>query len=130
MISESFVGYFASEEQTLDTISRVYKLNDYLIDTHTAVAFSALEQYRAETADTAKTVVASTASPFKFAGSVYSAIFGENDPDEFDTLRDLSVTTGVKIPHPLSDLSKKQVNFAKSIAKENMLEEILDFVKK
>ncbi|MBQ9978650.1 MAG: threonine synthase [Clostridia bacterium] len=129
-ISESFIGYFASEEQTLDTISRVYKLNNYLIDTHTAVAFSALEQYRAETADTTKTVVASTASPFKFAGSVYSAIYGYNDHDEFEILTDLSVTTGVKIPHPLSDLSKKQVNFAKSIAKEDMLEEILDFVKK
>jgi threonine synthase len=127
-IDENFVGYFANEDQTADTIAKYYNIYDYLMDTHTAVAFSALESYRNETNDSTKTIVASTASPYKFAKDVYSAIYGENDFGDLTILEELSLTTGTKIPEPLSHLDKKDINFTSVRASFEMYDEILKFL--
>ena len=62
------------EEETEETIGKMWKEKNYLIDTHSAVAFHVLEQYRKETGDNTVAVVASTASPFKFGDAVLKAI--------------------------------------------------------
>lgn len=129
-IDEDFVGYFADESQTADTIARYYNIEDYLMDTHTAVAFSALESYRKESGDCTKTVVASTASPYKFAQNVYRAIYHDNSYDDLAILEELSITTGTKIPQPLYQLDKKNVNFTNVISADNMFDEVLKFIKK
>ncbi len=128
-IDENFVGYYADENQTADTIAKYYNFEDYLMDTHTAVAFYALESYRKETLDNTKTVVASTASPYKFAQSVYNSIYGENPYDDLEVLEELSITTGTKIPKPLCQLDKKKVNFSKNISVDDMYNEVLNFIK-
>lgn len=129
-IDDNFVGYFADESQTTDTIARYYNIEDYLMDTHTAVAFSALESYRKEHEDSSKTVVASTASPYKFAQSVYNSIYNDNPYDDLDILEELSITTGTKIPKPLYQLDKKSVNFSNVVSADNMFDEVLKFIKK
>lgn len=129
-IDENFIGYFANESQTADTIAKYFNSADYLMDTHTAVAFSALESYRNEYHDNTKTVVASTASPYKFASNVYSAIYGNNPFNDLSTLEELSKTTGTKIPAPLYQLDKKDVNFNKVIGVDGMFNELLNFIKK
>ncbi len=129
-IDEDFIGYFASESQTSATINKYYNSYDYLMDTHTSVAFSALESYRAKQNDFTKTVVASTASPYKFAKNVYQAIFGESNLDDLETLNELSIKTNTKIPTPLYELEKKTVNFNHSSIPENMYDEVLKFLKK
>lgn len=129
-IDGNFVGYFANETQTAQTIAKYYNLEDYLMDTHTAVAFSALESYRNGHGDNTKTVVASTASPYKFAQSVYGAIYDDNSYGDLDILDELSITTGTKIPAPLYHLDKRSINFSKVVSTDTMFNEILDFIKK
>ena len=73
-IQKLFMGYCCDDTETKKIIGAIYRQFDYLIDPHTAVGFSALGQYRQETGDETPTVVASTASPFKFCDNVLSAL--------------------------------------------------------
>lgn len=129
-IDESFIGYFADEKNTSITINKYYHQYNYLMDTHTAVAFYALESYRKDRFDETKTVVASTASPYKFAKNVYSAIFGENNFGDIEILEELSSQTNTKIPAPLFELDKKTVNFNVLTTSKNMFDEVLKFIEK
>lgn len=96
----------------------------YLIDTHTAVAFSALGQYRQETGDDTPAIVASTASPFKFCASVLEAL-GEAAPASgLDALDQLSARTGQPAPAPLAGLRSKQVRFTQTVEKDHMLDAV------
>ena len=76
---KDFYGNYATEEETAQTIKEVYNKADYIIDTHTAVAASVYKKYEKETGDTTKTVIASTASPYKFTRSVMNAIDSSYD---------------------------------------------------
>ena len=71
---KDFYGNYASEEETAEAIRTLYEKTGYILDTHTAVASSVYGKYKAETKDETKTVIASTASPFKFTRSVMNAI--------------------------------------------------------
>ena len=87
---------------------------DYVIDTHTAVAKSVYDKYLAETGDKTKTVIASTASPFKFNQSVLIALKDHNavvGKDEFTLLEELSEESKMQIPKSLYDLKDKSVVF-------------------
>ena len=89
-----FAGGFSSEEENFARIGSLYKETGYVIDTHTGIASSVYEKYRNETGDLTPTVIASTASPFKFAKSVIGAIdpsfTADDDFDYIDHLRELS----------------------------------------
>ncbi len=106
---KKFYGGFATVEETNDTIGRVYEDCKYLVDTHTAVAYKVYENYLAETGDHTPTLIASTASPFKFAKSVAESIGIKGCVDDFEFVRELSKNTGVEIPTGLCDLDKKEV---------------------
>lgn len=129
-IDNNFVGYYTDEEQTILTIRNYYQNYRYLMDTHTAVAFSSLESYRLQYKDTTKSIIASTASPYKFANSVYGAIFGKNDFDGIQTLEELSKKTSSDIPTPLYELNKKTINFGSVCTTEEMLDKIDEFISK
>lgn len=105
-----FVGGFTSEEETAKTIKKIYNEEGYLIDTHTAVAANVYEQYREKTGDKTPTVIASTASPFKFTRSVCEAIdipvLGKDDMALAD---DLSKTSKVKLPMAILELKNAKV---------------------
>ena len=120
-----FGGYCCDDVQTKAYIAKVYAENGYLIDPHTAVGFSALDQYRAETGDNTPCVVVSTASPFKFCDSVLSAL-GERDIAEgLDVLDQLSEKSGLPAPAPLAGLRNKQVRFTTTVEKENMVDAVM-----
>lgn len=78
-----FYGNYATEEETAETIRRIYESDSYIIDTHTAVAACVYDKYRSETGDMTPTLIASTASPYKFTRSVMEAI-GLDDADKSD----------------------------------------------
>lgn len=80
-----FYGNYAGENEVLEIIGKLYREEQYVIDPHTAVAACVLEKYRRETGDETKTVIASTASPYKFARSVLHAI----EADRYDPMTDL-----------------------------------------
>lgn len=127
-IDDNFVGYFANEEQTLNTIKKYFEEYNYLMDTHTAVAFYSLESYRNENDDDLITVVASTASPYKFANNVFGAIFGENEFNDLEILKELSKKTDTPIPEPLFDIDKKEIRFNNKTTPENMYNSVLKFI--
>lgn len=110
-IRESFVGYYASEEETAETIRRTLDKDGYLADPHTAVAITAAEKYRAETGDGTPIVIASTASPFKFANNVYRAVTGTEPSGDLEALDELAAKTGTAIPYPLAGLSTREIRF-------------------
>ena len=104
-----FYGGFADMKETDKAIGRMYAGANYLMDTHTAVAYKVYEDYRSETGDETPSIIASTASPFKFARSVARAVGLAECEDEFSYLQELSQATGLVIPKGLSDLDKKEI---------------------
>lgn len=102
---EDFWGGYANQEENSITIRRIFKDTGYMIDTHTGVAASVYEKYQEATGDKTKTVIASTASPYKFARSVMSAVFGDQPGmDEFAVIAEMSKTSGVSIPKAVEEL--------------------------
>lgn len=119
-LSSVFYGGFCTEEQTMAAIKDTFEKYGYLIDTHTAVAVSVYNDYKNATGDDRPTVIASTASPYKFAGSVLSAL-GETVPnDEFAAVEALSEKTDTEIPSPISGLKTATVRFNNVCNKEDM----------
>ena len=106
----------------------MYGKYEYLIDPHTAVAVSALEQYRAETGDDTPCVVVSTASPFKFCDSVLGALGEKEIAPGLDALDQLSQKTGLPAPTPLASLRNKPVRFTQEVAKEHMEDAVLSML--
>ena len=129
-INENFIGYFADEATTAATIKDYYENHNYLSDTHTAVALSSAEQYIKETGDTTPIVVASTASPYKFAIDVYKSLCDSFEGNDLEALDALSKHTGTEITYPLRDLDKKDVRFSRIIDHKDMLDEVYSYIKK
>ncbi len=124
-IAELFYGGFCDDAATEKTIGEVNGEYGYVMDTHTAVAKCVYEQYRAETGDEAKSVIVSTASPFKFSDRVLSAVAGEealSGLDEFAILNALAEKTDLDIPAPLAGLEAKPVIFTTVCDKTEMYE--------
>ena len=128
-LQSEFFGGYCDEKGTEETISKLFKENNYLADTHTAVAANVLEQYRAATGDKTLTVVASTASPYKFAASVLPALTQDAIPaDGFAQLEMLSKLSNTPIPAPLANLKGCEVLHKNCIAKDNMADYVMDFL--
>ena len=115
-----FAGGRCSEEETGRAIVRVFDEDGYLMDTHTAVAYKVLNDYRAETGDETISVVVSTASPFKFCDSVLEALGTPASGNGVDLIEALAARTGCKIPAPLRDLRDKTPRFPGSVPIDKM----------
>ena len=129
-IDESFKGYFADEEKTAATIRATMDKYNYLADTHTAVALSAANDYIAETGDKTPMVVASTASPYKFAADVYESLYGEQPTEALAALDTLSEKTATEIPYPLRGIGERTVRFTDVVPSEKMWDAVVGYVNK
>ena len=127
-IHDQFAAGFTSEEETEETIGKMWKEKNYLIDTHSAVAFHVLEQYRKETGDNTVAVVASTASPFKFGDAVLKAIGVDDVKSGVALLDQLAEVSGIPAPAPLAALKTKTPRFDQCVEKENMEQAVLGFL--
>ena len=102
---KDFVGGFATEEEVKETIHDTYQKTGYVMDTHTAVAAHVCAQYRKDTKDEKKCLVASTASPYKFTRSVMDAVADKaEDKDDFALADQLSAISGVKVPKAVEEI--------------------------
>ena len=108
---DDFYGNYTSEQETADVIADLYEKTGYIIDTHTAVAAGVYHKYKAETKDTeTKTVIASTASPFKFTRSVMDAIDKKYDSmSDFELVDELSRIGNVAVPQAIEDIRSAAV---------------------
>ena len=116
----AFWGGHCVEADTLKAIGDMWRDHGYLMDTHTAVAYKVYKDYVAETGDETPAVLASTASAFKFAEAVGTALGLPKAPDGFRAVEDLEKATGVAIPYGLKDLDKKEVRHSGVVSIEEM----------
>lgn len=127
---ELFYAGFCDDEETKATIRTTFTEENYLLDTHTAVALNVYRKYMAETGDDTKSIIASTASPYKFPASVLEAVAGNQDTDdEFILAQRLSDLSGTQIPDALIHLRSAKVRFTQVVASENMVEAVKGILK-
>ena len=121
----SFYGNFASEEETAAVIQEIYQEAGYIIDTHTAVAAAVYKKYQKETGDKTKTVIASTASPYKFTRSVMTAIDAKYDskPD-FELVDELEKLSKVKVPQAIEEIRTAPV-LHKTVCEVEEMEQVV-----
>jgi len=123
-----FEAGFATEEETFDEIKRVYEDTGYVIDTHTAVASAVLRKLR-DSLSGESCLVASTASPYKFAGSVIRAIRGKTEEEDiFKLTESLYEISGVRIPDAVSGLKDAPVRHDKTIETADMKKTVGEFL--
>lgn len=100
-----FYGNYATEEEDAAAIKRLYEDTGYVIDTHTAVAATVYEKYKKDTGDDTVTVIASTASPYKFTRSVMNAIDSKYDSmSDFELVDELSKLSNVAVPKAIEEI--------------------------
>ena len=121
---DDFYGNYASEEETAETIRRIYEECGYVIDTHTAVAASVYDKYRKETGDETKTIIASTASPYKFTRSVMEAIDRGKYAamDDFALIDALEEVSQVSVPRAVKELKDAPVLHDTTVEADEMSE--------
>ncbi len=121
-----------NDKETMTSIKATFEECSYVMDTHTAVGKNVYDKYVARTGDKTKTVIASTASPFKFNQSVlialddYNAVAGK---DEFELLSMLEEKSGLKVPQSLAELKDREPIFDTVVEKEDMSSTVSDFLK-
>lgn len=127
-LQKIFYADFCNDDGTKATIKDMYETENYLCDTHTAVAINVYKRYVSKTGDIqTPTIIASTASPYKFPNSVLDSIIetDTNNKNEFDLVDELSAVTGTKIPYPILELRDKDVRFKDVCTKDSIKDVIL-----
>ena len=120
ILKDEFYAGCCDDIQTKACIKEIYEKYSYTCDTHTAVAVKVYEDYKAATGDDTKTVIASTASPYKFSGSVLSALGIDTDCDEFELVDKLAEASKLPVPASLAELKNKDIRFEEIIDKSDM----------
>lgn len=131
LVKRLFWADFADDGETLATINSFFRRSGCMVDPHTAVGLNVYEKYALATGDRAKTVVAATASPFKFNESVVKAILGESSlqgKTELELLEILSAESGMAIPAGLRNLDRKPVRHRKVTDKDKMKDTVREFL--
>ena len=124
-----FYGNYATEKETAATIKELYEETGYVMATHTAVAATVYNKYKAQTKDEAKTVIASTASPFKFTRSVMEAIDEKYAAmDDFALVDELSKLANVKVPNAIEEIRTAPVLHDRVCDKEEMKAVVKEFL--
>jgi len=127
-LSERFWAGCADDTDTFRTIARVWHELGYLLDTHTAVAWSVYERFRQQDDNGKKTVVLATASPYKFAASVLTAL-GKAPAPGFAALDELNALTGVPVPKNLAAIRDLPVLHTDAVEKRDMLSYVKEAIR-
>ena len=124
-----FDAGYADDQQCAEEIRARFEQDHYLMDTHTAVASHVLHQYRMETGDHNTTVIVSTASPYKFAADVLSALKGKeavSGLDAFQCSEELEKVSGMPVPQQVKELRELPVRHKAKCEKDGMAQAVLD----
>ena len=125
---ERFSAGCADDQKALDAIGRVWREHSYLMDTHTAVGWAVMEDFKANEDNGWVNVLLSTASPYKFSRDVLSAISDEIPETGFGCMDRLNEITDVPVPAALAALRDKQPRFTDCVAKDAMLDYVKNFL--
>jgi threonine synthase len=124
-IDEVFLSGWIGEDKVLDTIGRVYRERGYVLDTHTAVGVALSDTF---TDLGCKTIIASTASPYKFSCDVFGALEGATLTDEFACIERLAGCSGVPVHRALKRLRERPVLHDRCIETGQMRKTVLDII--
>ncbi|MBR6624345.1 MAG: threonine synthase [Ruminococcus sp.] len=125
-LADEFWAGCCNDDETKETINAVYGKYSYTCDTHTAVAVKVYEDYKKATGDNTKTVIASTASPYKFSAAVLEALEGaESDIDEYAKVDRIAELSKLPVPAALADLKNKPLRFNDVIEKSDQKQYVL-----
>lgn len=129
---QDFYGNYATEEETAQVIHTVYEDSGYVLDTHTAVAAAVYEKYKEDSKDETKTLIASTASPYKFTRSVMEAIDGDKyqGMGDFELVDELCRISNVPVPKAIEEIRSAQVLHTQVCAKDKMKEMVREILTK
>lgn len=131
-LKRCFWAGYGTDEETVNTIRDIWNQSHYLLDTHTAVGVNVYQKYVENTGDRTKTIIASTASPFKFGTSVAEAVLSPEQAseaqDEFEILNILAKETGISIPPGIKDLDKREIKHTTVCSQETMGPVVLRFL--
>ena len=119
-ILELFAAEYATEEETAAEIKRVYQTDAYIEDPHTAVASAVYRKYQVATGDATKTVIASTASPYKFPVVAVEAVTGKAGLTDFEALAQLHEISGGAVPPAVDGLETAPVRHKTTVAAADM----------
>lgn len=123
---DGFCGQYSTQKEAFEAIASMYKKENYILDTHTAVAYASYIKYKDRNNDNTKTVIISTASPYKFAKDVLSAIDEKyKEQNSFELLNVMAQLQNAQIPSPIKDIDKKEIKH-KSVCEKT---ELKDFIK-
>ncbi|MCL2018493.1 MAG: threonine synthase [Oscillospiraceae bacterium] len=128
-LTADFYAGWCGEEKTKAVIKGIFDDYSYLMDPHTAVAYGVYAEYREETGDKIKTVIAATASPYKFCAAVYDALGKTPDADEFKTAEDLEKLTNTEMPEPLAKTRGLPVRFTDCTEKDGLKRVVSEMLK-
>lgn len=124
-----FYGNYANEEETAQTIRQVYEETGYVLDTHTAVGKAVYEKYKKDTQDNTKTVIASTASPFKFTKSVMTAIDKKyEDMEDFQLVDELSELAKIPVPQAIEEIRTAEIRHNTTAQVSQMAETVMEIL--
>ena len=124
-----FYGNYANEEETEQTIRQVYEETGYVLDTHTAVGKAVYEKYKKDTQDNTKTVIASTASPFKFTRSVMTAIDKKyEDMEDFQLVDELSELAKIPVPQAIEEIRTAEIRHNTTAQVSQMAETVMEIL--
>ena len=126
-MQETFWAEWASEEEVRDTIAYELEEDGYIVDTHTAVAKCVADKYYEENEDDRPVVVVSTASPYKFAADVYSAIGGKPASDPFKTIELLEEETALPVPDSITELKNLEKRFTGTINPDEAARTVINY---
>ena len=129
VLSKEFFANFTDEEDCIQTIGDVFEEYGYLLDTHTAVAYNVAMSFKEFTNNQNQTIILSTASPYKFAHDVLSAISDKAPEDAFKCAKLLFEQTANPIPKQISELQTKEKRFTKVIEKNKTVDAVMEFIK-
>lgn len=128
-IKNLFSAGFCDDNGTKETIKNTFEKDNYLCDTHTAVAVDICKEYQDKVDGKTPTIIASTASPYKFSKSVLEAIEPvDSSLSDFEIADMLSNKTNTEIPKQLANLKDKEIRFTDVCEKENMKDKVFEML--
>lgn len=128
-LQSDFYGGYCDDQQTKKMIGELFQNHQYVCDTHTAVAFHVYKEYVEKSNDHTKTIIASTASPYKFPNSVLEGLGEPLGDNEFDNSKILEKLTKLPIPNGLKNLDNKKIRFTESVPISDMKKIVLEMIK-
>jgi len=125
----NFYGDYADDAQTVETIGELFHEYGYLVDTHTAVGYRVYRHYVEKSGDHTPTLIASTASPFKFGRSVAESLGLETEGrSDFELIELIAQTAGLKVPEPIRGIADRPVRHPDTCEKNAMKQAVEDLL--